>query len=94
MEDKPKIEKPWWRDGVIIFVKVSGYIAIPVILASIIGKSLDRKYNSDPFIFLSLVMVAFATTISLIWREMRVYKSKIEKEEKIINYGRKHTSSK
>ena len=82
METKDKIEKPWWRDGLIIFAKVSGYIAIPIILASLIGKSLDKKYNSDPFIFLILTAIAFASTIFLIWREGKAYKRKMEKEEK------------
>ena len=71
------IEKPWWRDGVIVFSKVSAYIAFPIILASLIGKSLDRKYNSEPFGFLSLIAIAFITTIYLIWKEMKNYQKKI-----------------
>lgn len=82
MEPKDKIEKPWWRDGVIVFVKVSGYIAIPIIIASLVGKTLDKKYNSDPFIFLTLIAIAFVSTIFLIWRETKTYRRKIEEEDK------------
>lgn len=80
-ETSTKIITPWWRDGVIIFSKVSGYIIVPIILASYIGKSLDQKYNTEPKIFLVSVGIAFVSTILLIWREMRVYKKKIDKEE-------------
>jgi len=80
-ETSTKIITPWWRDGVVIFSKVSGYIIVPIILASYIGKSLDQKYNTEPKIFLVSVGIAFVSTILLIWREMRVYKKKIDKEE-------------
>ena len=72
---------PWWRDGLIIFTKVSAYIAVPVILASFIGKYLDRKYNTGNLLFLVLIGIAFLSTIYLIWKEMKIYKKKIEKEE-------------
>lgn len=81
-ENKDKIEKPWWRDGLIVFFKVSAYIAFPIIIASFVGKSLDKKYNSDPFIFLTLIAVAFITTTFLIVKEAKTFKDKIEKEEK------------
>lgn len=77
-----KIIKPWWRDGVIIFSKVSAYIAIPVIIASYIGKYLDKKYGTDPIIFLISVATAFILTIYLIWREMKIFQKKIAIEEK------------
>lgn len=75
------IQKPWWRDGVIVFTKVSVYIAVPVIVASYVGEYLDKKYNTGNLLFLVLVGIAFLTTIYLIWREMKIYKKKIEREE-------------
>ena len=45
------------------------------------GKYLDQKYNTNNLIFFILVAIAFLSTIYLIWKEMRVYKKKIEKEE-------------
>ena len=81
MENKD-IEKPWWRDGVILFARVSSYIAVPIILASFAGKFLDKKYDTEPFLFYICIIVAFISTLLLIWKEMRDYKKKIEKEEK------------
>lgn len=74
------IEKPWWRDGVLLFTKVSAYIAIPVVIASLIGKSLDKKYNTN-YIFYLFIAIAFISTIFLIWKEVKVYKKNLDKEE-------------
>lgn len=82
MENNKNNNAPWWRDGVIIFVRVSGYIAFPVILASILGNYLDDKYDTGNTLFLVLIFISFITTIYLIWKEMKIYKKKIEKEEK------------
>jgi uncharacterized membrane protein YfcA len=79
--DDSKLEKPWWRDGVIIFIKISSYIAIPIITASFLGKFLDKKYDTDNLLFYILIAFAFLTTIYMIWKEMKIYKKKIEKQE-------------
>lgn len=79
MDDK-NIEKPWWRDGILLFTKVSAYIAGPIILASIVGKYLDKKYDTGSLIFFILIGIAFVSTILLIWREMKIYKKTIKKE--------------
>jgi heme/copper-type cytochrome/quinol oxidase subunit 4 len=76
--DKKTNNTPWWRDGLIIFAKVSAYIAVPVIFASYLGKYLDQKYNTGNLLFLVLVCLAFISTIYLIWREMKIYKKKID----------------
>ena len=78
--DNNKIEKPWWRDGVIIFAKVSAYIAGPIIVASLLGKYLDNKYNTGSILFFILIGIAFISTILMIWREMKVYKKNLDKE--------------
>jgi hypothetical protein len=76
-----KHNTPWWRDGLIIFAKVSAYIAFPVIIASYIGKFLDNKYNTGNIIFFTSISLFFLFTIYLIWKEMKIYKQKMEKEE-------------
>jgi len=81
-KEKSKNTVPWWRDGVIIFTKVSAYIATPIILASYLGKYLDQKYDTKNLFFLCLIAFAFISTIYLIWRELKIYKQKIETEER------------
>jgi uncharacterized membrane protein YfcA len=80
--EKNNNNTPWWRDGVMIFAKVSGYIAIPVIIASFLGNYLDQKYNTGNLIFFILVSISFISTIYLIWKEAKIYKRKIDIEEK------------
>lgn len=74
-EQKDNKEIPWWRDGVILFVKVSSYIAIPIITASYIGNYLDKKYKTGSLIFFCLLGLAFISTIYLIWKETKKYKN-------------------
>ena len=81
MENNKNKNIPWWKDGVIIFSKVTAYIAFPIIIASYIGNFLDKKNNSGNLYFLSLITIAFLSTIFLIWKEMRSYKKKMEKDE-------------
>ncbi|MBK5215479.1 MAG: AtpZ/AtpI family protein [Candidatus Pacebacteria bacterium] len=79
-ENKNSINPPWWRDGIIIFTKLSAYIAFPIIIASFVGNYLDNKYSKNNLFFFSLIAFAFILTIYLIWNEMRIYKKKIDKE--------------
>lgn len=63
-------------------MKVSGSIAIPVILALGIGKYLDGKYDTAPWIFLGLTAIAFLISLFSIRKNVVGYIRKIEKEEK------------
>lgn len=49
----------WWKPGVEIFSKVSGWIAVPIVLALISGKALDTHFGTKPWIFLGLTGIAF-----------------------------------
>ena len=60
MENKPEQNKvPWWQPSLVLFARLSGWIAVPVIAAVYIGKALDKKYNTEPWLFLITVGVAF-----------------------------------
>ena len=65
-----------------MFANVSGWIAGPIIIALIVGKYLDKKYNSDPWFFLGLTAIAFFISIFSIVRIMMKYIREIEKEAK------------
>jgi len=73
---------PWWKPGIVIFIKVSGSIAIPILLALFIGKYLDEKYRTEPFIFMGLIGTAFLLSTLSIWKSLSAYINKIEKEER------------
>lgn len=65
-----------------LFGKLSLWIAAPVIAGVLIGKWLDAKYGSDPWLFLFSVGVAFfVSMIGLIKEASKEFK-KIEKDHK------------
>ncbi len=82
--DNQKINEPWWREGVIMFIKVSSYIVGPILLASFIGNFLDNKNDTENLYFYISIAIAFLSTIYLIWKELKIYKKKIEIQEKNI----------
>jgi F0F1-type ATP synthase assembly protein I len=79
---KNKQENPWWQPGMLLFGRLSGWIAGPIITALFIGKWLDRKYDSEPWIFLASVGIAFIISSVGIVREAKVVMNKIIEDEK------------
>lgn len=66
MDEIEKKEKPksnWWAEPLFIFLHMSGWIAGPLIIAIFIGKGLDKKYDSEPWGFLSLIGIAFLVSM-------------------------------
>jgi hypothetical protein len=49
----------WWQQGMELFLRLSGWIGGPIIVAVFVGKWLDRKYNSEPWLFLLSTAIAF-----------------------------------
>ncbi len=74
--------KVWWQPALVMFFKFSGWIAAPLIIALYVGKWLDKKYGTEPWLFLASVGVAFVISIvGLIVTVFRDFK-RIEKESK------------
>lgn len=71
---------PWWQPGLLLFSKLSGWIIGPVILGIILGKWLDRKFHTEPWLFLATVGLAFAISMFGIIRDSVREMKKIEKE--------------
>jgi len=91
MENKKEVTKiPWWQPSLILFGRLSGWIAGPVILAVYLGKWLDQKYGTDPWLFLSSVGVAFGISSYGIIRDSLREMKRIEKEtQKMIREEKK-----
>ena len=70
---------PWWRPAVQLFSEVSTWIVVPVILALVIGKSLDAHYGTKPLLLLVFVAVAFLVSLYKIVSIVRKYSIKIKK---------------
>ena len=46
-----------------VFANVSLWIAAPVIIGVILGKYLDKQYNTEPWLFLATVGLCFLISI-------------------------------
>ncbi|MFA6048042.1 MAG: AtpZ/AtpI family protein [Parcubacteria group bacterium] len=72
---------PWWQSGLVLFTKLSGWIIGPVLLGVILGKWLDRKYGTEPWLFLVTVGVAFFLSMFGIVRDSLREMKRIEEKE-------------
>lgn len=83
MENGSNDQKSWWQPGLILFFRLSGWIGFPVIAALFVGKWLDEKYHSEPWLFLTTMAVAFVFSIFGIIKETTKEIKKIEQEAKL-----------
>ena len=81
LEGKNNNEK-WWLPAMKMFLRLSAWVAIPIILASFAGDWLDKRYGTEPWLLLALVGIAFIVSmIGLVKNTMEEYK-KFNKENK------------
>lgn len=79
-EDKESI---WWQPSMVLFGRLSGWISGPIIIALFLGKWLDEKYDSEPWLFLSTVGAAFVVSSIGIVKEATEAMKKMERQERI-----------
>ena len=64
----------------VLFAKLSGWIVGPVIIGLVVGKWLDRKYGTEPWLFLTTVGLAFVLSMFGIVKDTMKELKRIEKE--------------
>lgn len=72
----------WWQPSLILFGRLSGWIGAPVILALFLGRWLDEKYNTEPWLFIATVVIAFIISSIGIGKEAVGAMKKMEEEDK------------
>ena len=60
--NKPKNEA-WWQPAVFIFMRLSGWIVIPVIIALVFGKWLQGKIGYEPWTLFGCIAIAFVVSM-------------------------------
>lgn len=70
-----------------IFGEISTWVVVPIVAALILGKYLDGRFDTKPWIFLSLTGVAFIVSIFGIGKILVKYIKDIERENKNKNDG-------
>ena len=73
-------KKIWWQDPMMMFVQLSGWIGIPVVIGVFVGQWLDKKYNTEPWLFLATVGFAFIISMIGIVKEAMTAFKKIDKD--------------
>lgn len=82
-DKKPLNGEPWWKGGVELFSQVSAWIVAPIVIALIVGKSLDSHFGTRPAIFLILTGVGFVFTCIGMVRVIKKYIKKLKEIEQI-----------
>jgi len=73
-EKKP--EKNYWVEPLQIFMRLSAWIVFPVLAGALLGKWLDRKYDSSPRWFLIVIGLSFIVSmIGLVKNTLEEYKN-------------------
>ena len=70
----------WWQPALILFAKFSVWIVVPVIAGALIGKWLDDRYGTEPFLFLATVGFAFLISMFGLIKNVIEEYGKIEKD--------------
>ncbi|QQG52554.1 MAG: AtpZ/AtpI family protein [Candidatus Falkowbacteria bacterium] len=69
-----------WSLALKIMARISGWIAFPVIIGVFLGKWLDNRFNTEPWLFLATVALSFVVSMyGLVKNAMKEFK-KIEDE--------------
>lgn len=61
-----------------IFADFSGTIAVPAVLAALLGKWLDSRYGTEPRYLVILLVLAFALTTYAMIKKAKMYKKAYE----------------
>ena len=71
-----------WQEQLAIFLRLSSWIAFPVLLGALVGNWLDRRYDSAPWLFLIAIGISFVVSMfGLVTSAINEFK-KIDKESK------------
>lgn len=83
-----------WALALKVMAKLAGWIAFPVILGTFLGQWLDKKFGTEPWLFLATIGFSFLISMyGLIVNALQEFK-KVEKEYSIKKEGKNNLSKK
>lgn len=84
-EDNKQSKQVWWVAPMQMFLRISGWIAVPLIVSLFFGQWLDQKFNTAPWLLILCSGVAFIVSMyGIITNAKREFK-KIDDENKSKN---------
>ncbi|MCE9585226.1 AtpZ/AtpI family protein [Candidatus Nomurabacteria bacterium] len=81
MQEKENSQK-WWRPVLFLFTRISVWIAIPLIIAVYLGKYLDNRFNTAPWIMLGIMFISFVVSMIAVARISMKYVKEIAEDAK------------
>lgn len=73
-----KRDKSWMRPALSMFARLNALVVIPVIIAIILGKWLDKKYGTEPWLLFATATIAFIFTMIALARRTQVEFKKLD----------------
>ncbi|MEK7572493.1 MAG: hypothetical protein AAB493_01400 [Patescibacteria group bacterium] len=67
----------WWKPIMVFYVKITSWIAIPLILAVLAGNYASKSIGSQTLFFI-FVMTGFGISCFGIYKEIKRYKKKLD----------------
>ncbi|MFH1233285.1 MAG: AtpZ/AtpI family protein [Patescibacteria group bacterium] len=75
-------KQAWWQPAILMFARLSAWIVGPVIIGLFIGKWLDKKYQSEPWLFLLSMGIVFIFSMAGLVKNAKNEYKKIEANDK------------
>lgn len=69
MEPENKNSKiAWWLPGIKVFIKISGWIVLPALIAVLLGNKLDSQFNTKSFFVFLCIALSFIISMIMVIR--------------------------
>jgi F0F1-type ATP synthase assembly protein I len=81
LNDK-QIKEAWWSAPMQMFLRVSGWIALPLIISLFLGQWLDQKFSTAPWLLIVCSGIAFMFSMYGIVSNAKKEFKKIEDESR------------
>lgn len=62
-KEEAEDKESWWQPALLLFARLSSWVVVPVLLATLLGRWLDRRFDTAPWGL--VVIVGFAFIISM-----------------------------
>ncbi len=72
-----------WREALMVFGRMSGWVATPILVAVFLGRWLDKQKGTEDFWFFVMIGAGFFVSIIGIYRESKKYQRSLEKQDKL-----------
>jgi len=73
------MKNDFWGTSLKIMANISAWIAFPVIIGLYLGKWLDQKFNTEPWLFLVTIALFFLVSLYGLFTSIKREAKKMEK---------------